>query len=97
MKPRHLMHPHEERTTGGLIQGRDPVEMGANQLRAIQVVKRTLPDAIRMKCQECKGISEVRGCADIYCALWPYRLGGDPWRTTPIPDQSAGLTDEHRI
>ena len=39
-------------------------------------------DAIRRHCIDCCGgtLSEVRLCEDIPCALWAYRMGGDPFR-----------------
>ena len=38
--------------------------------------------AIRAKCLDCSGasISEVRKCTATDCALWPYRMGTDPFR-----------------
>ncbi len=39
-------------------------------------------DAIRRHCIDCGGgeLSEVRRCEAIPCSLWPFRLGGDPYR-----------------
>lgn len=38
--------------------------------------------AIREKCLDCSGgnAAEVRKCVAIYCALWPYRMGTNPFR-----------------
>ena len=40
--------------------------------------------AIRAKCMDCSNFqnSEVKACTDVDCALWPYRLGHRPVKTT---------------
>jgi hypothetical protein len=37
--------------------------------------------AIREKCRDCScyQLSEIRLCAAINCALWPFRAGRHPW------------------
>jgi hypothetical protein len=46
--------------------------------------------AIRAKCLDCSGglQSEVRDCLVRNCALYPFRMGSNPWR--------APVSDEHR-
>jgi hypothetical protein len=46
--------------------------------------------AIRAKCLDCSGglQSEVRDCLVRNCALYPFRMGTNPWR--------APVGDEHR-
>jgi hypothetical protein len=46
--------------------------------------------AIRTKCLDCSGgmASEVRDCLVRNCALYPFRMGTNPWR--------APVSDEHR-
>jgi hypothetical protein len=47
--------------------------------------------AIRAKCLDCSGgmQSEVRDCLVRNCALYPFRMGSNPWR--------APVSDEHRV
>ena len=48
-------------------------------------------DAITAKCRDCAGSShEVRACEVGTCALWPFRLGSDPWREVRV------MTDEQK-
>lgn len=51
--------------------------------------------AIRAKCVECSGgaLSEVRECPITKCALWPFRMGGDPHRK-PREDKPKEDDDE---
>jgi hypothetical protein len=46
--------------------------------------------AIRAKCLDCSGgmQSEVRDCLIRNCALYPFRMGSNPWRPP--------VSDEHR-
>lgn len=48
--------------------------------------------AIREKCLECScgSIAEVKECSITKCALYPFRLGKNPYRT------KRELTDEQR-
>lgn len=43
--------------------------------------KRPVLSAIRAKCLDCcvQQIAEVRRCQVFDCALWPYRMGNDPF------------------
>ena len=51
-------------------------------------------DAIRAKCLDCAGSSpEVRACEVGTCALWPFRLGSDPWRA-PMSDEQREAARE---
>ncbi len=59
---------------------------GASKVDYVAVIKRykdkitNRGTAIRAKCVECSGgmLSEVRDCAVVACALYPYRMGTDP-------------------
>jgi hypothetical protein len=44
-------------------------------------IKRPIVKAIREKCIDCSGGSpgEVRRCTVKQCALWPYRMGSNPF------------------
>jgi hypothetical protein len=59
-------------------------------LRALGHVPMPVLKAIRAKCLDCSGglQSEVRGCLVRDCALYPFRMGSNPWR--------APLSDEQR-
>jgi hypothetical protein len=43
--------------------------------------KRPLLEAIREKCRDCSGgsLAEIRHCPVTKCALWPYRMGTNPF------------------
>lgn len=43
--------------------------------------KRPILQVIREKCIDCSGnsLAEVRHCPVIKCALWPYRMGTNPF------------------
>jgi hypothetical protein len=45
--------------------------------------------AIRAKCLDCSGgmASEVRDCLVRNCALYPFRMGTNPWRAPVSDDQ----------
>jgi len=74
----------------------DPTKMGETDLQTVTDAMYVLMgqggekypsklgrcDAIRRHCIDCAGgeLSEVRRCEAISCSLWPFRLGGDPYR-----------------
>lgn len=46
--------------------------------------------AIRKKCLECSGdyINEVKECPVVECAVWPFRMGKNPFRkVTPMSEE----------
>jgi len=51
--------------------------------------------AIRAKCLDCSGgmQSEVRDCLVHDCALFPFRLGTNPWRT-PMSEERRAVARE---
>src|SRR6266436_1715501 len=53
---------------------------------------------IRAKCIDCSAGSEaeVRKCTAINCALWPYRMGSNPYRTRTISPEHVSLLVEAR-
>lgn len=59
-----------------------PVEPTPANLSRLGIERTSRGAAIRAKCLECMGGSsnEVKLCASANCALWPFRLGSDPWR-----------------
>ena len=70
----------------------DPRDMTPADLAALGLTRTSRGDAIRAKCIDCMGGSpaEVRLCASGSCALWPFRMGTDPWR------EAREMTDEQR-
>ena len=83
---------HQELHPDGTPQGRDPRGMSPDDLTACGVERVNRGAAIRAKCIDCMGGSpaEVRRCGDAKCALWPFRMGTDPWR------EKREMTDEQR-
>jgi hypothetical protein len=70
--------------------GRHPREVPVATLK--QLGGPTSPGkAIRAKCLDCSGgaESEVRKCVAIGCALWPFRMGYNPFHA----NAAAGLGD----
>ena len=65
--------------------------LDASELAALGFQRISRGDAIRAKCLDCAGSSnEVRACEVGTCALWPFRLGTDPWREVRV------MTDEQK-
>jgi hypothetical protein len=52
---------------------------------------RPILDAIREKCWDCSGgsFAEIKLCRSLACALYPFRLGKNPWRAEQTPEQRA--------
>lgn len=61
--------------------GRDPRSISAVEWEEAGIGARPLLHAIRDKCLECcvGNDAEVRKCAAIDCALWPYRMRKNPF------------------
>lgn len=70
----------------------DPRQMTPDDLTAFGMSRISRGNAIRAKCLDCAGGSpaEVRRCEVGSCALWPFRMGSDPWRET------REMSDEQR-
>jgi hypothetical protein len=66
---------------GGEQIGRDPREMEVSELNELGHTKAPLLRAIREKCMDCcvGQQSEVRKCTSFRCALWPFRMGKNPF------------------
>jgi hypothetical protein len=58
-------------------------------LRALGHLPMPVLKAIRAKCLDCSGgmQSEVRECVVRDCALYPFRMGSNPWRAAPTEAQ----------
>ena len=64
----------------GNLVGRSPREISPATLRALGG-STTPVKAIREKCLDCSGGSaaEARKCVAFKCALWPFRMGRNPF------------------
>jgi len=71
----------------GYDVGRDPREMSVAEFSEVGHDRISRGKAMRVKCLDCCGDSanEVRLCVAVDCALWPFRMGTDPWRA-PVSD-----------
>jgi hypothetical protein len=69
-------------TQHGCDVGRDPREMGQDELSALGHAHVSPLQALRARCVDCCAGSadEVRKCTAVYCPSWPFRMGFDPWR-----------------
>jgi hypothetical protein len=76
---------------GGHLIGRDPRKIPAHDFDGTGIAGRPVLSVIRDKCVDCSGgrADEVRKCVAVDCALWPYRMASNPFRT-------VNLTDEER-
>ena len=69
----------------------DHVDPTAANLARFGIARTSRGDAIRAKCMDCVGTAhEIRLCVVSTCALWPFRLGDDPWR------EKREMTEEQR-
>lgn len=68
--------------------GRDPRRMSMAELNALGHQPSPMLKVIRAKCLDCScgQVSEVRKCAAADCALWPYRMSANPFRS-PLSDE----------
>jgi hypothetical protein len=60
----------------------DTTKEGKAELQAMGFEPVPVLKAIRAKCLDCSGgmASEVRDCLVRNCALYPFRMGKNPWR-----------------
>src|SRR6266498_203730 len=71
-----VRHPHGE------TEGRDPSEVSRELLEQAGHGPSPLLKVLRAKCLDCcccHNAAEVRRCTAVGCALWPYRLGKNPF------------------
>ena len=74
------VQPSPYASDGGELIGRNPADIPVADLRALGGSPTPIK-AIRAKCLDCSGYSdaEVRKCTAIKCALWPFRMGRNPF------------------
>lgn len=66
----------------GFDVGRDPRNMGAEELAQLGHSRVSPLRALRLKCLDCRNDSaqEVRLCTAVDCPNWLFRMGKNPWR-----------------
>jgi hypothetical protein len=85
-----------EKLPSGETRGLDPREMPKSLLREIGHKPTPLLKAVRAKCLECShGAHEVRCCTAVDCALWPFRMGTNPFRAEK--SEEARRADGERL
>jgi hypothetical protein len=94
---------HACRTSGmvrlpsGETEGLEPREMPRSPLEEIGHLQMALLKVIRAKCLDCSyTASEVRRCTAVHCALWPYRMGTNPFRAERSDAQKAAAIQAGR-
>jgi hypothetical protein len=72
-----LVHRNADRST----EGRDPRRLGRDQLAAAGHHAAPILKVIRAKCLHCSygQPSEIAKCTAVGCALWPHRIGTNPF------------------
>jgi hypothetical protein len=77
--------------------GRDPRLINNEDFREIGHVATPILSVIRAKCLDCCCYqpSEIRKCTATGCALWPYRMGTNPFRAArEMSDEQRSATAE---
>ena len=76
---------------GRELVGKDPRLLKADELALAGIIATPVLSAIRAKCLDCScgNSAEVRKCVATSCALWPFRMGSNPFR--------APLSEEQRL
>ena len=74
-------------------RNRDTIVNAKAELLAIGFEPTSVLRAIRSKCLDCSGgmPSEVRDCLVRDCALYPFRMGKNPWRAPMAGDRAKHL------
>jgi hypothetical protein len=85
------------RLPSGEIEGLEPRGMSRSLLADIGHLQMPVLKVIRAKCLDCAQIaSEVRRCTAVDCALWPYRMGTNPFRAERSKAQKAAAIEAGR-
>ena len=82
-----------KRNPDGSTEGRIPLSVSRDALQAAGHQKQSKSEVIRAKCLDCCAgdKSEVAKCTAVACALWPYRLGEDPFALPRGRGSQTGL------
>jgi hypothetical protein len=80
MNPELYLEPSPIRADGGFQVGKLPGSVELQDLRPLGHPERPTK-AIRAKCRDCSGDNdtEIRKCVATGCALWPFRMGVNPF------------------
>jgi hypothetical protein len=86
------LKPGREIGPDGHSVGCDPRKMTREELQALGHEHMSPVAALRKRCIDCCAGTphEVRLCASVDCASWPFRMGVNPWR------EKRKLSGEHR-
>jgi hypothetical protein len=89
------MRPLITAHASGETRGVDPSHMGLDDLREAGHLGGSLMRVIRAKCLDCSAGSrlEVRACAAVRCALWPYRMGRNPFKRRKRAENPAPIDE----
>jgi hypothetical protein len=79
---------------GGQLIGRHPRTVPVDDLRALGGPT-SITKAIRAKCIDCCAgqETEVRKCVATRCALWPFRMGRNPFHASATTAEAMGVAD----
>jgi hypothetical protein len=69
----------------GHMIGRDPRQVSLGEIRLLEL-QESPAKAIRSKCIDCSGgnAAEARKCVAVNCALWPFRMGSNPFHASSM-------------
>lgn len=72
----------------GQLIGKDPRQIPLAEIRLLGHAESPIK-AIRSKCVDCSGgnAAEARKCVAMKCALWPLRMGGNPFHASSAPNK----------
>jgi hypothetical protein len=81
VEPTHLLEISPYQADQGELIGKHPRDL-PSQILSLKFRAQNPLKAIREKCIDCccGNSSEVRKCVAVDCALWPYRMGTNPFR-----------------
>jgi hypothetical protein len=95
-----LLEISADKTDGGELVGRRPSDVSSGFL-SLNFRARNPLKALREKCLDCccANAAEVRKCVAVDCALWPFRMGTNPFRKKRelAPEQKREMAERlHR-
>lgn len=75
----------------GFLVGKTPDNVPISEIEALGHTNTPLSKVIRKKCLECcvSQQSEVKNCVATDCALWPYRMGKNPFQAARYKQTQA--------
>lgn len=79
----------------GYLVGKHPDNVQVSEMKSAGHINLPLAKIIRKKCLECTGFqkSEIRKCTATACALWPYRMGKNPFQSAKNIETRGGCND----